>query len=97
MKKFMDEDFILQTETAKQLYHEHAKDMPIYDDHCHLPPGEVAGDKQYDNLSEVWLGGDHYKWRAMRTNGVKEEFCTGSASAKAKFDAWAATVLLEIC
>lgn len=92
MKRFMDEDFILQTETAKQLYHEHAKGMPIYDYHCHLPPEEVAGDKQYDNLSEVWLGGDHYKWRAMRTNGVKEEFCTGSASWKEKFDAWAGTV-----
>ncbi len=92
MKKFMDEDFVLQTKTAIRLYHEHAKHMPIYDYHCHLPPEEVAQDKQYDNIGECWLGGDHYKWRAMRTNGVKEEFVTGSAPWKAKFDKWAETV-----
>ncbi|MDZ8117947.1 glucuronate isomerase [Pontiella agarivorans] len=92
MKKFMDEDFLLRTKTAIKLYHEYAKDMPIYDYHCHLPPQEVAEDKQYENLAEIWLGGDHYKWRAMRTNGVKEKYCTGDSSWKEKFDAWAATV-----
>ncbi len=92
MKKFMDEDFVLQTKTAKKLYHDHAAKMPIYDYHCHLPPQEVAGDKQYDNLGEVWLGGDHYKWRAMRTNGVDEKYCTGDASWRDKFQKWAETV-----
>lgn len=92
MKKFMDEDFLLQTKTAIKLYHEHAAHMPIYDYHCHLPPQEVAEDKQYDNLGECWLGADHYKWRALRTNGVAEEFVTGSADWKAKFDKWAETV-----
>ena len=92
MKKFMDEDFLLQTKTAIKLYHEHAAHMPIYDYHCHLPPQEVAEDKQYGNIGECWLGGDHYKWRAMRTNGVAEEFVTGSADWKAKFDKWAETV-----
>jgi glucuronate isomerase len=92
MKPFMDEDFILQTETAKQLYHGHAAQMPIYDYHCHLPPQEIAEDRQYDNLTEVWLGGDHYKWRAMRTNGIAEEYITGGASPHDKFRNWAATV-----
>ncbi|MDF7824990.1 glucuronate isomerase [Pontiellaceae bacterium B12227] len=92
MKKFMDEDFLLQTKTAIKLYHEHAKDMPIYDYHCHLPPQEVAEDKQYDNIGECWLGGDHYKWRGMRTNGVDEKYCTGDASWRDKFQKWAETV-----
>ena len=92
MKKFMDEDFLLQTKTAIKLYHEYAEKMPIYDYHCHLPPQEVAEDKQYDNIAECWLGGDHYKWRAMRTNGVDERFCTGDASWREKFGKWAETV-----
>ena len=92
MKKFMDEDFILQTKTASTLYHEFAKKMPIYDYHCHLPAQEIAEDKQYDNIGECWLGGDHYKWRGMRTNGVSEEFCTGNAPWRDKFDKWAETV-----
>lgn len=92
MKKFMDDDFLLQTKTAQWLYHEHAKGMPIYDYHCHLPPQEVAEDKRYDNLGEIWLGGDHYKWRAMRTNGVDEKYCTGDASWRDKFQKWAETV-----
>lgn len=92
MKKFMDEDFILQTKTAIKLYHEHAKNMPIYDYHCHLPPQEIAEDKQYDNIGECWLGGDHYKWRAMRTNGVDEKYCTGDAAWRDKFQKWAETV-----
>lgn len=92
MKKFMDNDFLLQTETAKKLYHDHAAKMPICDYHCHLSPKEIAEDKQYDNLGEVWLGGDHYKWRAMRTNGVTEKYCTGDASWREKFQKWAETV-----
>ncbi|MBI9021051.1 MAG: glucuronate isomerase, partial [Verrucomicrobia bacterium] len=92
MKKFMDQNFILQTETAKRLYHDHAAKMPIYDYHCHLSAQEVAEDKQYDNLGECWLGGDHYKWRAMRTNGVAEKFVTGDASWRDKFQKWAETV-----
>ncbi len=92
MKKFMDADFLLQTETAKRLYHDHAAKMPIYDYHCHLSPKEIAEDKQWDNLGEIWLGGDHYKWRAMRTNGVAEKFVTGDASWREKFQKWAGTV-----
>ncbi len=92
MKKFMDEDFLLHTKTAKRLYHEHASGMPIYDYHCHLPPQEVAEDRQYENLGEIWLGGDHYKWRAMRTNGVDEVYCSGKASWRDKFQKWAETV-----
>jgi glucuronate isomerase len=88
----MDNDFLLQTETAKKLYHDHAAKMPIYDYHCHLPAKEIAEDLQYDNLGEIWLGGDHYKWRAMRTNGVTEEFVTGNASWRDKFQKWAETV-----
>ncbi len=92
MKKFMDNDFLLQTQTATNLYHDHAAKMPIYDYHCHLSPKEIAEDKRQDNLGEAWLGGDHYKWRAMRTNGVTEEFVTGSASWREKFQKWAETV-----
>jgi glucuronate isomerase len=92
MKKFMDADFILQTETARTLYHEHAAIMPIYDYHCHLSPQEIAEDRQYDNLGEIWLDRDHYKWRAMRTNGIPEEFITGNASWRDKFQRWAETV-----
>jgi glucuronate isomerase len=92
MKNFMDADFLLQTETARTLYHDHAKNMPIYDYHCHLSAQEIAEDKQYDNLGECWLDGDHYKWRTMRTNGVTEEFVTGDASWRDKFQKWAETV-----
>jgi len=92
MKKFMDADFLLQTETARNLYHNHAEKMPIYDYHCHLSAQEIAEDRQYDNLGECWLGGDHYKWRAMRTNGVDEKFCTGNTSWRDKFQKWAETV-----
>lgn len=88
----MDENFLLQTETAQQLYHNHAAKMPIYDYHCHLSPQEIAADKQYDNLGEVWLEGDHYKWRAMRANGISEEFVTGNASWRDKFQKWAETI-----
>ncbi len=92
MKKFLDENFLLSTETAKRLYHEYAKQMPIVDYHNHLPPDEVAADKRFDNITRVWLNGDHYKWRAMRTNGVNESFITGDKPDFEKFEAWAKTV-----
>ena len=90
--KFLDENFLLETKTAETLYHEHAKDLPIIDYHCHLPPDEIAQDKQFENLTQIWLKGDHYKWRAMRANGVPEEFITGSAPDEDKFMKWAETV-----
>lgn len=77
MKKFMDENFLLKTETAQELYHNHAAKMPIIDYHCHLIPKMVADDYQFKSITEIWLGGDHYKWRAMRSNGVDERYCTG--------------------
>jgi glucuronate isomerase len=92
MKPFMDENFLLQTETARRLYHDHAAKRPIYDYHCHLSIQGIAEDKRYDNLGEIWLGGDHYKWRAMRTNGVTEEYCTGNKPWREKFQKWAETV-----
>lgn len=92
MKPFMDQNFLLQTETAQRLYHDHAAKMPILDYHCHLPSQEIAENKQWDNLGEIWLGGDHYKWRAMRTNGVSEEFVTGNKPWREKFQKWAETV-----
>jgi len=92
MKKFLDEDFLLKTDTAKQLYHEYAAPMPIIDYHNHLPPVQIANDIKFDNITQVWLYGDHYKWRAMRTNGIAERYCTGDASDFEKFEQWAATV-----
>lgn len=92
MKKFLDENFLLQNRTAEQLYHDFAKSMPIIDYHNHLPPEQIAGDLNFANLTQVWLYGDHYKWRAMRTNGVNEKYCTGNASDYEKFEQWAATV-----
>ena len=92
MKKFLDENFLLKSKTAQQLYHEFAAPMPIIDYHNHLSPEQVAYDKSFDNITQVWLYGDHYKWRAMRTNAVNENFITGNASDWEKFQAWAATV-----
>jgi len=92
MKKFMDKDFLLQTETAKELYHNHAAKMPIFDYHCHINPQEIAEDKQFENITQIWLYGDHYKWRGMRTNGIDEKYCTGDASDWEKFEKWAETV-----
>ncbi len=89
---FMTEDFLLQTRTAKKLYHEFAEPEPVFDFHCHLPPRDIAENRQFRNLFEIWLEGDHYKWRAMRSNGTPERFCTGNASPREKFQAWAATV-----
>lgn len=89
----MDKDFLLQTETAQKLYHEHASKMPIIDYHCHLIPQQVAEDKHFSSITEVWLGGDHYKWRAMRSNGIDEKYCTGKETSDwEKFEKWAETV-----
>ncbi len=96
MKAFLDEDFLLDTETARRLYHEHAKDQPIYDYHCHLSPAEVAGDRRFDNLTQIWLEGDHYKWRGMRSAGIDERFITGDASEYEKYLAWAKTVPMAL-
>ena len=92
MKNFLDENFLLETATAEKLYHDFAKQMPIIDYHCHLPPQQIAADTQFDNLTQIWLYGDHYKWRAMRTNGVDESYCTGNKSDYEKFEKWAETV-----
>lgn len=89
---FINEDFLLQSKAAKKLYHEYAADMPVYDYHCHLPVEEIACDRRFDNIAQAWLYGDHYKWRAMRTNGVDEKYCTGDASDWEKFEKWAQTV-----
>lgn len=92
MKPFLDNDFLLQSETAKRLYHDFAKQMPVIDYHNHLPPDQIASDHAFQNLTQAWLYGDHYKWRAMRTNGVPERYCTGDAPDAEKFTKWAATV-----
>ena len=92
MTPFMDNDFLLKSETAKKLYHEHAAKMPIIDYHCHINPQEIYEDKRYATITEVWLGGDHYKWRAMRSCGVAEYYITGNASPAEKFQKWAETI-----
>lgn len=92
MKPFLSDDFLLQTETARTLYHQHAAAQPIIDYHCHLPPDQIAQNRQFDNITQIWLYGDHYKWRAMRANGVNERFITGEASDWEKFEKWAETV-----
>ena len=92
MNKFLHDDFLLSGEFAKTLYHEYAAPQPIIDYHCHLPPHEIANNRQYEDLTALWLAGDHYKWRAMRTLGVDEYYITGTASAKEKFSKWAYTV-----
>ncbi|HMK16603.1 MAG TPA: glucuronate isomerase [Chitinophagaceae bacterium] len=92
MRKFIDENFLLNSKASQQLYHEFAKEMPIIDYHNHLPPDEIAADKNFENITKVWLNGDHYKWRGMRSNGVPEEFITGNKSDWEKFQKWAETV-----
>ena len=96
MKPFMDKDFLLETDTAKHLFHDIATDMPIIDYHCHLIPREIYEDRQFENITQVWLGGDHYKWRLMRSFGVEERFITGDASDREKFQKWAETLGLAI-
>lgn len=92
MKAFLDQDFLLSTETARELYHSYAASQPIIDYHCHLSPKEIAENRRFGNLHEIWLEGDHYKWRALRSNGVDESLITGKASPKEKYLAWAATL-----
>jgi glucuronate isomerase len=92
MKNFLDENFLLQNKTAQQLYYSFAKDMPVIDYHNHLPPQQIVDNINFENITQVWLYGDHYKWRAMRTNGIDEKFCTGNATDWEKFEQWAATV-----
>lgn len=92
MKKFLDEDFLLHTETARRLYHDYAASMPVIDYHCHLLPRHISENHRFENLTEIWLRGDHYKWRAMRINGVDESFITGGKSDWEKFNKWAETV-----
>ena len=89
MSKFMNKDFLLKTKAAKRLYHDHAEKMPVIDYHCHINPMEIYEDKRYDTITEVWLGGDHYKWRAMRSCGVPERYITGDATPAEKFQKWA--------
>lgn len=92
IKPFLDEHFLLQNKVAEELYHDFAKDLPIIDYHNHLSPKEVAENRQFDNITQVWLEGDHYKWRAMRANGISEDFITGNKSDEEKFSKWAETV-----
>ncbi len=92
MKKFLNKNFLLESESSQKLYHEYAEEMPIIDYHCHLPVEQIANDINFENLTQVWLYGDHYKWRAMRTNGVDESYCTGDKSDWEKFEKWAETV-----
>lgn len=88
----MDKDFLLETETARKLFHEYAEITPILDYHCHINPREIAEDRKFDNITQVWLGGDHYKWRQMRSNGVDEKYITGDATDREKFQKWAETL-----
>jgi glucuronate isomerase len=92
MKEFLSEEFLLQTETARSLYHDFAENMPIFDYHCHLPVSEIAENRNFENLTQIWLKGDHYKWRAMRANGVEERLIMGDGRDFEKFQAWAVTV-----
>jgi len=96
MKQFMDKDFLLTTETSKKLYHEYASVMPVLDYHCHINPQEIYEDRAFENITQVWLGADHYKWRQMRSNGVEEKYITGDASDREKFQKWAETLEMAI-
>lgn len=96
MKQFMDCDFLLSTETAKRLYHDYAEKMPIIDYHCHINPQEIYEDRKFENVTQVWLGADHYKWRQMRSNGIEEKYITGDASDREKFQKWAETLEMAI-
>lgn len=96
MEKFMDENFLLSTGTAQKLYHEYAKVMPVLDYHCHINPQEIYEDRKFENITQVWLGGDHYKWRQMRSNGIEEKYITGDAPDYEKFLKWAQTLEMAI-
>ena len=92
MRAFMDADFMLHTEAARKLYHTFAEGMPVLDYHCHISPEEIACDRRFENITQIWLGGDHYKWRLMRANGVAERYITGDAPDREKFQKWAETL-----
>lgn len=92
MKEFMGKDFLLTTDTAAKLYHEYAAEMPVLDYHCHISPEEIAKDRKFENIAQLWLGGDHYKWRQMRSNGIEEKYITGDAPDREKFQKWAETL-----
>jgi glucuronate isomerase len=92
MKEFLDKNFLLQSQTAEKLYHEYASNLPIIDYHCHLPPEDIAVNRNFETITQIWLNGDHYKWRAMRANGISEKYCTGNANDEEKFLKWAQTV-----
>ncbi len=93
MKEFIHDDFLLQTDTAKRLYHDHSKALPIIDYHCHISPASIAADRRFNDLGQLWLEGDHYKWRAMRANGIDEKYVTGKDTTyREKYDRWAETV-----
>lgn len=92
MKKFMDKDFLLDIETAKHLYNDYVAKLPIIDYHCHLVPREIYEDHKFENIAQLWLGADDYKWRQMRSNGVEEKYITGNASNRDKFQKWAETL-----
>lgn len=92
MKQFMDKEFLLSTDAARDLFHNYAEKMPVVDYHCHINPQEIYEDRKFDNITQVWLGGDHYKWRQMRSNGVEEQYITGDANDREKFQKWAETL-----
>ena len=94
MKEFMGKDFLLDTDVAKEIYDKYADmgKIPVLDYHCHINPQEIYEDRQFDNIAQVWLGGDHYKWRQMRTNGIEERYITGDAPDREKFQKWAETM-----
>jgi glucuronate isomerase len=92
MNKFLDKNFLLYSDTAQELYHRYAANLPVIDYHCHLSPQQIADDIQFENITQAWLYGDHYKWRAMRANGIPEDYCTGNKTHKEKFEKWAATI-----
>ena len=96
MQKFMDEDFLLKTDTAKHLFHTYAEKLPIYDYHCHISPKEIWENKSYENITQVWLYGDHYKWRIMRAVGIDEKYITGDSTDYEKFEAYAKALSLSI-
>lgn len=96
LKKFMDENFLLSNPTAIDLYHNYGKNMPIIDYHCHVSPKEIYENKQFNSIIEAWLYGDHYKWRAMRSNGIDEKYITGDGSDYEKFLAWSRTIPMAI-
>ena len=92
MKQFIGQDFLVNTATAQRLYHDYVENLPLIDYHCHLSPKEIYEDRSYENITQLWLGADHYKWRLMRANGIEEKYITGNASDEEKFEKWAQTI-----